>query len=142
MASAALLTIITSPKHFVVVLSLLSLLTPCLCVRGNRRLDSNDPSTVSSWTPATASWYGNPYGHGTDGTVLLSVLTETFAYLLTPLGIVKNRIISELLMYVGGGCGYQDAVGKAPFSSMIAAGGPSIYKSGRGCGACYQVIES
>ncbi|KAK4363483.1 hypothetical protein RND71_018724 [Anisodus tanguticus] len=39
----------------------------------------------------------------------------------------------------GGSCGYGTAVSQAPFSSLVTGIGPSLYKSGKECGACYQV---
>ncbi|KAK6918590.1 Expansin, cellulose-binding-like domain [Dillenia turbinata] len=39
----------------------------------------------------------------------------------------------------GGACGYMSAVGEPPFNSKISAGGPSLFRSGAGCGTCFEV---
>ncbi|KAI4332793.1 hypothetical protein L6164_017674 [Bauhinia variegata] len=39
----------------------------------------------------------------------------------------------------GGSCGYGNTVSLPPFSSMVTGIGPSLYQSGKECGACYQV---
>lgn len=43
-------------------------------------------------------------------------------------------------MGAGGSCGYGSAVSEAPLSSFVTGIGPSLYKSGKECGACYQVL--
>ena len=43
-------------------------------------------------------------------------------------------------MDAGGSCGYGESVSQAPFSSMVTGIGPSLYNSGKECGACYQVL--
>ncbi|KAM7267890.1 hypothetical protein ACFE04_010056 [Oxalis oulophora] len=39
----------------------------------------------------------------------------------------------------GGACGYQNAVEQGVFNALVTAGGASLFKGGKGCGACYQV---
>lgn len=44
-----------------------------------------------------------------------------------------------MYIYTGGACGYGALVSQPPFSAMVSAGGPSLFNSGEGCGACYEV---
>lgn len=55
---------------------------------------------------------------------------------------IRGCILDVFFLLVGGACGFGDAVEKAPFSAKVSAGGPSLFKSGKGCGACYEVNHS
>ncbi|KAK3430032.1 hypothetical protein EUGRSUZ_E01626 [Eucalyptus grandis] len=47
--------------------------------------------------------------------------------------------MSEKQSFARGTCGYGNGVDQALFPSMVSTGGPSLFKAGKGCGACYEV---
>ncbi|CAL9080036.1 unnamed protein product, partial [Musa textilis] len=98
---------------FIALFGFLSLFRPCAC---SSRNFLNTSAAVLGASPAEATWYGSAHGAGSDGNV-------------SNMPVFTFRSICEIT---------REIVFTAPFSSMIAAGGPSLYKSGKGRGACYQ----
>ncbi|RZC69163.1 hypothetical protein C5167_032241 [Papaver somniferum] len=96
-------------SHFllVVIFFITSLFhVPKLCLGLNLKKHLSLLSGVQPhWASAGATWYGSPYGAGSNG----------------------------------GACGYGGTVSQDPFSSLVTGIGPSLYKSGKGCGRCYKV---
>lgn len=43
-------------------------------------------------------------------------------------------------LFAGGACGYGIDVTSPPFNAIVSAGSKNLFQSGKGCGACYQVM--
>jgi hypothetical protein len=43
------------------------------------------------------------------------------------------------VLHAGGACGFKN-VNLPPFSAMTSCGNEPLFKDGKGCGSCYQVI--
>jgi hypothetical protein len=79
---------------------------------------------------AGATYYGEPDGDGSDGSC---------CGFRVQMGWYIVDICADRIIHAGGACGYQTAVSKRPFNSMVAAGSSPLYNGGEGCGACYEV---
>ena len=144
---------VSNLPHFFIVYTL-CLLVFCslnfnLCY-GIRARHFNLSTVATHWSTAGATWYGSPQGAGSDGnfhSVLATILTTFKVPLLTWLSLEPSTsviyawIIQHEYVHAGGSCGYGDLVSQPPFSSMITGIGPSLYNSGKECGACYQVLS-
>lgn len=92
------------------------------------------------WSTAGATWYGSPDGAGSDGNVFIHILIHIHIY-IHKVYVTLIYLMHVNIIHAGGSCGYGNAVSQRPFSSFVTAIGPSLYKSGKECGACYQVIK-
>lgn len=49
--------------------------------------------------------------------------------------------MSDVVVSAGGACGFKNT-NQYPYMSMTSCGNEPLFKDGKGCGACYQVVES
>ena len=50
------------------------------------------------------------------------------------------RAWHPFVLDAGGACGFKN-VNLPPFSAMTSCGNEPLFKDGKGCGSCYQVLD-
>ncbi|KAF6989653.1 hypothetical protein CFC21_006964 [Triticum aestivum] len=136
-------------------LAVLAALFCFLAVGGAVELNTTDPAPFDvdlnatdatkywgPWTPARATWYGQPNGAGPDDNgeddaphPLPPSQDECFSSLLArAMWLIPRRFF----VLLGGACGFKHT-NQYPFASMTSCGNQPLFKDGKGCGSCYKI---
>lgn len=95
---------------------------------------------TSQFTPSRATYYGSPDFHGTPRTsnYIFSHVTHFFLFLAHMPFLAFHFDNSCINVGLGGACGFGE-FGRTVNDGSVSAASPWLFKSGSGCGACYQV---
>jgi hypothetical protein len=94
-------------------------------------------SPNGGWQAAKATWYGAPNGAGPDDNG--TCVRPRTRWVLLPSPVCMSDVVVSYIC-AGGACGFKNT-NQYPYMSMTSCGNEPLFKDGKGCGACYQVVE-